>query len=141
MNRVDAYLATVTDPVEREDRAKIVRGFLSTEMAARYDASGAMELDMQMQPAGQPVLRDNTQGTWSVVESLPDAIVIETVEQLRSGDSQTNQIRYQIGPGGNTITTRAPTAPWLISCKPVFVFERIEESTAQNPVPNQPALK
>ncbi len=131
MQRVETYLNAITDPAERDDRTKIVQSFLTTEMAARFDAAGNMELDIQMQPAGMQVMRDSTRGKWSVVENLADAVVIETSEQLPAGGTETNQVRYQFGPEGNTVSMRPPVSPWLAGCNPVFVLQRMDESTAR----------
>lgn len=124
--KLQAWLDSIADPVERERHSGIVQGFLTTEMAARFDPSGTMELDMQMQPPGRPVLRDSTRGQWTVVQSGGDSVLIETVEQLPDGQTETSQVQYRFDPGGNKIRMTPPTSPWLAACDPVFVFTRIE---------------
>ncbi len=136
MKRVEAFLESIDNSVERENLANVVRGFLTTEIGAQFDASGNMVLDMQMQPAGQPLLRDSTRGQWTVVDSTTDAVVIETVEPLPAGGTETNQVRYEFGQANNALRMVPPTSPWLAGCNPVFVFERIEDSMVQ--VANQP---
>lgn len=135
-DKLQAHLDSIIDPAEREKQAAIVQGFLTTEMAARFDASGSMELDMQMQPPGQSVMRDSTTGKWSVLESSANEVLIETVEQLPTGGTETSQVRYQFQQNDNIVVMKPPTYPWLAACDPVFVFDRIEGPAAN--VASQP---
>ncbi len=123
-------LDSITSPADRKHLAQMAQTFQSTEIGVVFGADGSMELDIQIQPAGQAVLRDNTRGSWRPVEVLPDAIVMETTEPSPEGGNQTQRVRYQFEMDGQIAIMSAPTSGHLADCNPVFVFERVGEPTA-----------
>jgi hypothetical protein len=137
MDRVQQHLETLTDPYQREDFRAMVNSFLSTEMAARFESNGSMELDVQIQPAGQPVTRGSSIGSWRLLESTSDSVLIETAEQLANGSTAIDRVRYQFAADGNVAYMVAGVNALLANCNPLMVFDRVAETGDQ--VANQPA--
>ncbi len=129
-DRLAAQRRAIAD--ERDLRAldEIARTFLTTEIGARFDASGEMELEVQIQTTGGQVLRDSTTGTWRVIDASNDVVWVETVEQLPGGGTETSRVRYELSDDGHTAVMPAPTSELLAGCNPVFVFQRIESVSA-----------
>lgn len=126
MNLVQRQMQSLPDPRDRAALQEITRTFLTTEIGARFDQSGEMELDVQIQSPNGGSLRDSTTGTWRVVESSGNVLVVETTEQLPGGGTETSRVRYELGSGDRTAVMPAPTSELLAGCQPVFVFEKVE---------------
>ena len=86
-------------------------------------------------------MRDSTQGTWQVVEVLENALMIETTEQLPGGGTETNRVRYQFEPGGDTAIIVAPTSEVLADCNPVIVFKRVDSVSVMAEKPADHTVK
>ncbi len=137
MVRVQQHFDAMTDPNQREYFQDMVSSFLSTEMAARFDGTGGMELDVQIQPAGQQVARGNSSGKWRVLDdSVPNNLLIETSERLPDGTQTIDKVRYQFGPDGNVAYMVAGVNAQLADCNPLIVFDRVAGSNGQ--LANQP---
>jgi hypothetical protein len=126
MGHVQAQMNRLADPRDRHALQTIAQTFLTTEIGARFDPSGTMEFDVQIRPVGTMPMRDSTTGTWRVIEATGNALVIETVETLPQGGTQTSQVRYELSADGRTAVMAAPTSQMLATCEPAFVFERVE---------------
>lgn len=137
MTHVQQRYDSLSNTFQREDFRDMINSFLSTEMAARYDGTGLMELDVQIQPVGQPIARGSARGKWRILENTPpNSVLIETAEHLPNGLQSVEKVRYTFGPGGNVAYMVAGVNELLADCKPMIVFERISESNGQ--LANQP---
>jgi hypothetical protein len=128
-NLLNLQIGRTADPNLRQSMESIARTFLTTEIGARFDASGEMELDVQIQPAGEMALRDSTTGRWRVLEQDADSVLVETVETLPGGGTETNQVRYRFLEEGRYATMPAPTSELLAGCQPQFIFERVNTTS------------
>ncbi|MGI9516579.1 MAG: hypothetical protein ACR2NP_06030 [Pirellulaceae bacterium] len=123
-------LESITDAAARERVQITAQIFQSTEIGVVFSDNGTMELEIEIQPAGQEALRDNTRGTWKAIEVLPNAIVLETTEPAPNGGTETKRVRYQFEMDGQVAIMVAPTSESLADCNPVFVFQRVDAPAA-----------
>jgi hypothetical protein len=137
MVRVQQRYDSMTNIYQRQDFQDMVNSFLSTEMAARFDGNGSMELDVQIQPAGQEVARGNSRGQWRILDdTTPGSVLLETVEYLPNGLQSTDKVRYTFGPDGNVAYMVAGVNQLLADCNPLIVFDRVSGTNGQ--LANQP---
>lgn len=137
MVRVQQRFDSIANVYQRQEFRDMVNSFLSTEMAAKFDGSGAMELDVQIQPAGQAVARGNSRGQWRILDdTTPNSVLLETTEYLPNGTQSVDKVRYTFGPGGNVAYMVAGVNEMLADCNPVIVFDRVSGSSEN--LANQP---
>ena len=138
MVRVQQRFDSIANAWQRQEFRDMVNSFLSTEMAARFDGSGSMELDVQIQPAGQAVARGNSRGQWRILDdTTPNSVLLETTEYLPNGTQSVDKVRYTFGPGGNVAYMVAGVNEMLADCNPMIVFDRVSGSNEN--LANQPA--
>ncbi len=133
-------LDNTTDVNQRQMLQQLAAAFQTTSIGAQYTADGKMVLDIEIQPGGQ-VFRDSAVGTWRPIETQENAIVVETIEMLPGGSTETKNIRYQFEQNGDVAVMVAPTNDLLADCHPVFVFQRVNEPTAVANRGNEPTTQ
>lgn len=108
----------------REVALAKARSFLSTVMAIEYRSDGTLENDLAIVSIDGQILRDDSFGSWRVVESKDDGLVVETQEQLSDGTVATDQVFYKFFDGGNRFAMAVPVNEDLQGCDAMMVFER-----------------
>ncbi len=130
-DKLRAKITATTDSAQRSMLQTISTTFQTTEIGARFDAQGNMELDVQIDTPDGGVVRDGTTGWFEILSRTANSVTIETVEHLPNGGTQTGQVTYHFDDNGQVATMIAPTSPELADCHPRFVFRRVELPSAE----------
>jgi len=100
------------------------QSFLSTTMAIEYKEDGSVENDLELVSVDGRLLRDGSIGTWRIVESVGDGLLIETEETLSDGTIATNQFDYKFAEDGTQFVLPVPVSEELQGCDATLVFKR-----------------
>ena len=108
---------------QRDGAKAQAKSFLSTTMAIQYNEDGSVENDLEMVSVDGRLLRDGSTGTWNVVESRDDGLLIETKEILSDGTTATGRFDYQFIEDGKFVVD-VPVSEILQGCDATLVFQR-----------------
>ena len=98
--------------------------FLSTVMAIDFRSNGTVENEVEIQSVDGQTFSDHSVGSWKVVESRPEGLVVETNEKLPDGTLASSQLFYQFLGDKDHIAIAAPVGEELSECDSYIVFER-----------------
>ncbi len=98
--------------------------FLSTVMSVEYKRDGTLVNDLELISIDGQVLRDGSTGSWKVVESKDDGLVIETQETLSDGSVATGHSYLKFFANGSRFVAAVPVCDDLLGCDAMLVFDR-----------------
>ena len=111
-------------PAERAVTLTKARSFLSTVIAIDFRKDGTVENEMEIVSTNGQVLRDGATGTWSVIESTSEGILVETVEKLSDGTTSKSQTRYRFLTNDNEFAMPVEVGQELAQFNARIVFQR-----------------
>lgn len=111
-------------PAERAVTLTKARSFLSTVIAIDFRKDGTVENEMEIVSTNGQVLRDGATGTWSVIESTSEGILVETVEKLSDGTTSKSQTRYRFLTNDNEFAMPVEVGQDLAQFNARIVFQR-----------------
>ena len=111
-------------PAERAVTLAKARSFLSTVIAIDFRKDGTVENEMEIVSTNGQVLRDGATGTWSVIESTSESILVETEEKLSDGTTSKSQTRYQFLTNDNEFAMPVEVSQELAQFNARIVFQR-----------------
>jgi len=101
-----------------------LKSFLSTMMAMEFRANGTVENAVEIRAANGKLLQDSSVGSWRVMESKPNGLLVQTQERLADGRVVSDQMFYQFSGDRNQIAIKVPVAGELQDCDAMIVFNR-----------------
>jgi hypothetical protein len=111
-------------PEQRDVVVAKAKSFLSTVIAIEFRRDGTVENDMEIISVDGQVMRDGSQGSWKVIQSKSDGLVVETQERLTDGSIAADQVFYHFFEDGNRFALAVPVSEDLQGCNAMLVFER-----------------
>ncbi len=112
-------------PNDRQTAAvNLADEFLTTVVAMDLRQDGSLELEIEVTPFGSQPLRDGGVGTWRIVETSADQVLIEMRTKLSDGEVTTDRHRFRYYPDGNQIAQLVPLGADLDPCNPVIILHR-----------------
>ncbi|MFK7769099.1 MAG: hypothetical protein AB8B55_17885 [Mariniblastus sp.] len=111
-------------PAERSVAVAKASSFLSTVMAIDFRQDGTVENDLEIVATNGQVLREGTLGTWAVLESTTDGVLVETSEKLADGTVSKSQKRYQFSTNSNEFAMPVEVDEELKPFNAQMIFQR-----------------
>ncbi len=123
--KLEAVLGNVPAPSRNEIQTH-AQNFLTTVMAIDFRNDGSVIHDIEISPQGGRTIRQGSTGTWRVVEKDNRRIVVETVESLADGQSETSRKVCRLYEDGDHFALQIDLPGPLADCNPLLVFARQE---------------
>ena len=111
-------------PEQRVAAVAKAKSFLSTVIAIEFRTDGTVENDLEMISEDGKVIQDGSRGSWKVIQSKSDGLVVETLERLTDGSLAADQVFYRFSEDRNRFTLVIPVTKDLQGCDARLVFER-----------------
>ncbi len=121
-------------PEQRNGIIARAKSFLSTTMAVEYREDGSVENDLELVSVDGRLLRDGSVGTWQIVESQGESLLIETVEQHSDGTTSTNRFDYKFVGDGSKFVMAVPVSEDLQDCDATLEFKRVDLMPVNAPI-------
>lgn len=117
-------------PEEQAELRSKAENFKTYQVAMDFFSDGRLGMVVQFAIDGKVQSAEAT-GTWKVIQQDPDSLVVELVEQMVGGPSNTSQVRIGISPDGQQIARPAELDPRLSMCDPMFILSRVSDEFLQ----------
>lgn len=112
-------------PADEQERIFVIaENFLSTVMAMDVRNDGTIESDIEMQPLGEPAIRDNTVGQWRATQIDDDQLAVELAELAADDSTVITKRSFRFYPDRNAFVMSVPIPTELEGCQAMMIFER-----------------
>lgn len=135
--------AAMPDDAAKLKLVNLVQTFQTMHVGAHFSPDGTYSLDVEMKlPGAEQSVRQQSAGTWKVVNEADGVIQISLTEKKEDGTEETSVRQYEFVEDNNHFAwVPANISPDLVQCNASVVFERQVDEVTSTPIESEVAEK
>ena len=110
---------------ETQKRVKLqAKSFLTTAVAMEFRENGTVQNEVELVSIHGKLLHDGSFGSWQVLESRPNGMLVQLQERSSNGEVSTVKNFYQFSQDRNQMAIKIQVSKELATCDAMVVFDR-----------------